>query len=83
MNENFMVFKVSSNFTITEVVFEDQGLYRCVAYNTVTGGGMRTDSSSLAELTVTRKYVGVCVELYGQFQFSDWKLMICEDRQFL
>ncbi len=60
------VSKVTSNFTLTAVSYdEDRGRYRCVGNNTQGGGIVRTIPSTYAEITVTRKNIywsGVCQE---------------------
>ena len=47
--------QVTSNLTITSTLFDDRGLYRCVATNIITGGAEITVQSALALLTVSRK----------------------------
>ena len=43
--------------TIMGVLYEDEGRYRCVAANILTGGVETSASSAFAELTVTRKHL--------------------------
>jgi hypothetical protein len=56
LNLNDLSVQVTSVFTIRNVLYEDQGRYRCTATNTLTGGIERSVASVFAEITVTRKW---------------------------
>ena len=48
---------MTSQLTIGNVLYQDQGDYRCVATNTLVGEvQQRSATSAVAQLTVTREY---------------------------
>ena len=53
--------QVNSALIIIGVLYADEGRYRCVASNTLTGGVERSVSSEYARLTYIRKYQKSCI----------------------